>query len=171
MYLVIWWTEEDTGSFLSPQNIRLARKFVRLFLWHLTKTRMNFLANPIYNLNLILRKDKTNPNLGTVYKITTSTLQKCRGQDFPGGPVVKYPPSNAGDAGLIPGWGTKIPHAAGQLSTHATTTEPNSLQLESPHAVTIEPTCSGARAPQLERSPPATTKISHAATKTQCSQT
>ena len=36
--------------------------------------------------------------------------------DFPGGPVVKKPPSNAGDAGSIPGRGTKIPHAAGQLS-------------------------------------------------------
>ena len=31
-------------------------------------------------------------------------------RDFPGGPVVKNPPSNAGDSGLIPGWGTKIPH-------------------------------------------------------------
>ena len=36
--------------------------------------------------------------------------------DFPGGPVVKNLPSNAGDAGLTPGQGTKIPHAAGQLS-------------------------------------------------------
>ena len=36
-------------------------------------------------------------------------------RDFPGGPVVKNLPSNAGDAGLIPGQGTKIPHAAGQL--------------------------------------------------------
>ena len=25
-------------------------------------------------------------------------------RDFPGGPVVKIPPCNAGDAGLIPGW-------------------------------------------------------------------
>ena len=25
-------------------------------------------------------------------------------------------PSNAGDEGSIPGWGTKIPHASGQLS-------------------------------------------------------
>ena len=37
-------------------------------------------------------------------------------QDFPGGPVVKNPPYNAGDAGSIPGRRTKIPHAAGQLS-------------------------------------------------------
>ena len=33
----------------------------------------------------------------------------------PGGPVVKNLLFNTGDAGLIPGWGTKIPHAAGQL--------------------------------------------------------
>ena len=31
--------------------------------------------------------------------------------DFPGGPVVKNPPSSTGDVGLIPGRGTKIPHA------------------------------------------------------------
>ena len=52
--------------------------------------------------------------------------------DFPGGPVVKNPPSNAGDTGSIPGWGTisivgrgtKIPHATGRLSPHTTTREP-----------------------------------------------
>ena len=38
-------------------------------------------------------------------------------------PVVKNPPSNAGDAGLIPGWGTKIPHATGQLSPQEATEE------------------------------------------------
>ena len=32
--------------------------------------------------------------------------------------MVKNPSSNAGDGGSIPGRGTKIPHAAGQLSTH-----------------------------------------------------
>ena len=31
--------------------------------------------------------------------------------DSPDGPVVKNPPSNAGDMGSIPGWGTKIPLA------------------------------------------------------------
>ena len=44
-------------------------------------------------------------------------------RDFPGSPVVKNSPSNAGDVGLIPGWGTKIPHAAGQLSPCAATRE------------------------------------------------
>ena len=47
--------------------------------------------------------------------------------DFPGGPVVKNPPSSAGDPGLIPGQGTRIPHAAGQLSPRTTTTEPECL--------------------------------------------
>ena len=37
-------------------------------------------------------------------------------KDFPGGPVVKNLPTYAGDSGSIPGWRTKIPHAAGQLS-------------------------------------------------------
>ena len=42
---------------------------------------------------------------------------------FPGGSVVKNPPSNAGDAGSVPGRGTKIPHAAGQLSPRTPTKE------------------------------------------------
>ena len=33
--------------------------------------------------------------------------------DFPGGPVVKNPPSNAGDMDSIPDRGTKIPYAMG----------------------------------------------------------
>ena len=43
--------------------------------------------------------------------------------DCPGGPVVKTLPFNARDEGLIPGQGTEIPHATGQLSLHATATE------------------------------------------------
>ena len=38
--------------------------------------------------------------------------------------MVKNPPFNAGDAGSIPGQGTELPHAAGQLSLHTTTREP-----------------------------------------------
>ena len=37
--------------------------------------------------------------------------------------MVKNPPSNAGDAGSIPGWGTKIPHTTGQLNLRAATRE------------------------------------------------
>ena len=38
--------------------------------------------------------------------------------DFPGGPVVKT--SNAGDAGLIPGQGAKIPHFSAKNPKHKT---------------------------------------------------
>ena len=48
-------------------------------------------------------------------------MQRC--WDVPGSPVVKSLPSNAGDTGSIPGQGTKIPHAVGQQSPRATTTE------------------------------------------------
>ena len=62
-------------------------------------------------------------------------------RDFPGGPVVKSPPSNAGDTGQV----TKILHAMEQLSPHTTTTEP------------VEPTSHNWRRPC-------------AITQTQCSQ-
>ena len=45
-------------------------------------------------------------------------------RDFPCDPVVKNLSCNAEDAGSIPGRGTKIPHAMGQLSLRATTREP-----------------------------------------------
>ena len=66
-------------------------------------------------------------------------------RDFQGGPVVKNPPYNAGDTGLIIAQGIKILHVAGQLSQHATTTEP---------------TRPGAYTPQLEKrkNPHATTR-------------
>ena len=37
-----------------------------------------------------------------------------RGQDFPGGGMVRTLPFNAGGAGLIPDWRSKIPHASQQ---------------------------------------------------------
>ena len=45
-------------------------------------------------------------------------VQKLPTRDFPGGPLVKNPPLNQWDVGLIPGWGTKIPHTGEQLSLH-----------------------------------------------------
>ena len=62
--------------------------------------------------------------------------------------MVKNLPSNAGDTGLIPGQGTKMPHSAGQLSPH--TLQPAHHNLRD------------ACAPQG--------KIPHAATKMRCSQ-
>ena len=93
--------------------------------------------------------------------------------------MVKNPPSNAGEAGSIPGQGTKIPHAVGQLSPCATTTKlarlsqrAPRLKLQSPLA--LEPVRHNKREkthmPQLERSPCAATMIPHATTKTRRSQ-
>ena len=56
-------------------------------------------------------------------RLCATTLEGKLMGDFPGGPVVKNPPSNAGDMGLIPGQGTKIPRALGQLSPRTTTRE------------------------------------------------
>ena len=44
--------------------------------------------------------------------------------DFPDGPVVRNLPCNAGDLSSIPGQGTNIPRAAGQLGWQVATTEP-----------------------------------------------
>ena len=72
----------------------------------------------------------------------TKSIIRNKVRDFPGGPVVKNPPSNAGDTGWITGQGTKIPHAVGQLShapqllsLAASTREPACRKLQSPHAL------------------------------------
>ena len=73
--------------------------------------------------------------------------------------MVKNLPSNAGDTSLIPGQGTKIPHATGELSPRATTTELVRLNKRARMPQTTEPTHPGAHAPQLEReNPHATTR-------------
>ena len=44
-----------------------------------------------------------------------SSIKKDIKTDFPGGLAVKNPPGKAGDVSLIPGPGTKIPHALKML--------------------------------------------------------
>ena len=58
--------------------------------------------------------------------------------------MVKSLPSNAGDWGSVPGQGTKIPHASGQISLCASTTEPTLsgtclLKLEKAHSRNEDP--------------------------------
>ena len=43
--------------------------------------------------------------------------------DFPGDPVVKNPPANAGDMGWIPGPREDLTNARGQINPCSTTTE------------------------------------------------
>ena len=73
-------------------------------------------------------------------------VEEIKARDFPGGPVVKNPPCNAGDTGLSPGRGTKVPHAAEQQSLRP--------QLESP--------CAKTKAPVRHNKSP------HVAIKTRC---
>ena len=60
-------------------------------------------------------------------------------EGLPGSPVVKNPLLNTGDKGSIPGQGTKIPHAEGQLSLHATSREKPECQ--NSLAAMKDPTC------------------------------
>ena len=94
--------------------------------------------------------------------------------DFPDSPVVKNLPTHAGDIGSISVLGTKIPHAKGQLSPPARTTEP----------VCLEPVLRSKRSHRNEKlkhrkgeqhplivtreSPRAAAKSLCAVTKTQC---
>ena len=49
-------------------------------------------------------------------KNSIQLLEVRLSRDFPGGPMVKSPSSNAREMGSIPGWGTNIPQAIEQLS-------------------------------------------------------
>ena len=75
-------------------------------------------------------------------------------RDFPGDTVVKNPPANARDTGLIPGPGrshmprTNQACAPQLLSLHSRACEP---QLLSPHAATTEAHVPRAHGPQQEK--------------------
>ena len=59
------------------------------------------------------RKESVFHNQGLMRsKINTKKKRKKGRGGFSGSPVVKTLPSNAGNLGLIPGRGTKIPHAS-----------------------------------------------------------
>ena len=66
---------------------------------------------------------------------------KNQHRNFPGGPVVKNPPCNAGDTGRIPSWGTKILHAIQQVKAHCNTAPGPVPQLENLCAAVKDPTC------------------------------
>ena len=75
--------------------------------------------------NIDLKSDYTGSSL-----LCQSAESRPKSRDFPGGLVIKNPPSNGGDGGSIPGWETKIPHAEGQLSSQVATSEPHTPQWE-----------------------------------------
>ena len=73
----------------------------------MTERALTSSSSFIHNPRPFMRKYQTNPGSGAFYKILT--------RDFPGGPVVKDLPFNAGEVDLNAGQGTKIPHASVQL--------------------------------------------------------
>ena len=112
----------DTLSFcLIQYSSNEAPSFIFLFLF----------SSSIFLLKCLLP-------ISTSTHPTTSFKNRSR-RDFPGGPMVKNPPSNAGDVGSISGQRTKIPRAAGQLNLRATTTELMCLNERAHGPLTMEP--------------------------------
>ena len=80
---------------------------------HPVKPCSNFWPTGLWANKTLLLENKTKKN-------------EWKDRDYPGGPLAKNLPWNAGRMGSIAGWGTKIPRASGQLSP------PTSIR--SPHA-------------------------------------
>ena len=77
------------------------------------------------------------------------SLLEDLGRDLAGGPMEgKSLPSNAGDTGLIPGWGTKIPHVVWQLSQLVSTRE-STLQITD-YTIREKPVCCNRRSRMLK---------------------
>ena len=96
----------------------------------------------LYNIVLVstVLNNNTSMDKEDVVYIHSAILLSCKkewNRDFPGGSVVEDPAYNAGDVGSIPGEGTKIPPAVGQLSPRATTTELACGKLQSPRALEL----------------------------------
>ena len=80
---------------------------------------MLVLGNKHQPTTLLLWKDRL------LHKCVNITVfQECKRRDFTMVQVVKNRPSRVGNVDFIPGWGTKTPYAAGQLSWSMATTEP-----------------------------------------------
>ena len=79
---------------------------------------------------------------------------------FPGGPMVKNPPSNAGDTGSIPDQRNKILYVMGQLSSLATRKKStcNNEDLEEPKKKKSLPSLQNSRVTGV---PPASINIAH----------
>ena len=97
-------------------------------------------------------------------------------RNFPGSPLVKNPGANAGNMGSISGLGTKITHAARQLTLCIRLPTLNSraceLQLLKPDALQMRSHSNEEHAQSLKSSPMllATRQSPCAAMKSQCSQ-
>ena len=86
--------------------------------------RITELEGRLHNSQTEIQEIKNEMIKTSGFHFNLERVHKREAKDFPAGPVVKNPPLNAGDAGLIPGQGTKIRHATEQVNLPTTTTEP-----------------------------------------------
>ena len=108
------WTDSSQKPLLG-----LKYKWFRLMVWW---------WDPAWNkqrslLSCFLHQVVTSGSPSSPFRSRWTTQVRHSEEGLPGGPVVENPPCNAGNAGLIPGQGTKIPHAMEQLSLPTTTRE------------------------------------------------
>ena len=68
---------------------------------------------------LLLKKKVPTLGRGPREGCCAMNQRKVLNRDFPGGPVIRNPPCNAGNTGLIPGQRTRIPHAAETSPVHS----------------------------------------------------
>ena len=90
---------KDLNTHFSKEDIRMTNTHIKRCSASVIIREMQIKTTMRYHLTLI--------RMTIIKKIRNS---KC--WDFPGSPVVKTSPSNAGGAGLIPGQGTKVPQAS-----------------------------------------------------------
>ena len=86
------------------------------------------LESPASQIDFLPSVPPGKPTVRYYYLPIRTVQMKNSHKVFPGGPVVEDLSSNAGDSGSIPGLGTKIIHATGQLSLHTTAREAHTLQ-------------------------------------------
>ena len=83
-------------------------------------TKWSILPSPLWPLKWISIRGYQNNFLSKiiqgVHQLGSLKKKKASACDVPDGPLVKNLPCSAEEAGSIPGQGTKIPHATGQLS-------------------------------------------------------
>ena len=130
-WVAIAFSETNMSYFISLNHLSMTRQNFSLSRPHFkinAKIMINFLMGSRNRLNN--QKLHIHPKSlclrANADKAETMEISKKKWicfRDIPGGPVVKNQPSKAGDTGSIPGQGTKIPHAAEQLSLCTTTRE------------------------------------------------
>ena len=111
----LWEQDDRSWNWLQTRLPALSFRGLRLREKQLEEKNFPFLKNFYYWHNGFF-------STLNIWSPHIRAIQELIPTDFPGDPVVKNLPSSVGDVGSVPGWGTKIPHAAGH---HAITKNPS----------------------------------------------